>query len=277
MTKAEEAEAKKRCDVRRSNSSKHLPCPACSSMSLSLRCSPFFLLPPTCTRGDLLSQRPWTQEEDDTVRRLVAEQRGVDGANRWAEIAKYLRSEWQAMPRALAQSARPGDPQGRLDGRGGCHFDCEAGVDMSRTQALGRAGRRRDAPRARARNQHHRTCMRTIWPLASRVPRTSGHHVPASDEYRHHCQRFTRNSAPCKLFAPPPTSSSIVPLDVLTRSLVRTLVYCPLSPLPSLASPLRAPPTVARGRRNSAISGPRSRNSFPVAPTTRSKTTGTRG
>jgi hypothetical protein len=24
------------------------------------------------------------------VRRLVAEQRGVDGANRWAEIAKYL-------------------------------------------------------------------------------------------------------------------------------------------------------------------------------------------
>ena len=36
------------------------------------------------------SQRPWTQEEDDTVRRLVAEQRGVDGANRWAEIAKFL-------------------------------------------------------------------------------------------------------------------------------------------------------------------------------------------
>merc|ERR1719440_1885947 len=35
-------------------------------------------------------KRPWTQEEDDTVRRLVAEQRGVDGANRWAEIAKYL-------------------------------------------------------------------------------------------------------------------------------------------------------------------------------------------
>lgn len=59
-------------------------------MSLSLRCSSFFLLPPTCTRGDWLSQRPWTQEEDDTVRRLVAEQRGVDGANRWAEIAKYL-------------------------------------------------------------------------------------------------------------------------------------------------------------------------------------------
>lgn len=36
------------------------------------------------------AQRPWTQEEDDTVRRLVAEQRGVDGANRWAEIAKFL-------------------------------------------------------------------------------------------------------------------------------------------------------------------------------------------
>ena len=36
------------------------------------------------------AQRPWTLEEDDTVRRLVAEQRGVDGANRWAEIAKYL-------------------------------------------------------------------------------------------------------------------------------------------------------------------------------------------
>merc|ERR1719310_1170030 len=39
---------------------------------------------------EIAKKRPWSQEEDDTVRRLVAEQRGVDGANRWAEIAKYL-------------------------------------------------------------------------------------------------------------------------------------------------------------------------------------------
>ena len=68
---------------------------------------------------------------------------------------------------------------------------------------------------------------------------------------------------PLQTLCPSPTSSSIVPLDVLTRSLGTNLVYCPLSPLPSLASPLRAPPTVARGRRNSAISGPRSRKFLP--------------
>ena len=39
---------------------------------------------------EIAKKRPWTQEEDDTVRRLVHEQRGVDGANKWAEIAKYL-------------------------------------------------------------------------------------------------------------------------------------------------------------------------------------------
>ena len=47
---------------------------------------------PTLTKEEeeVAKKRPWTQEEDDTVRKLVAEQRGVDGANRWAEIAKYL-------------------------------------------------------------------------------------------------------------------------------------------------------------------------------------------
>ena len=41
---------------------------------------------PSCVH----TQRPWTNEEDETVRHLVAEQRGIDGANRWAEIAKFL-------------------------------------------------------------------------------------------------------------------------------------------------------------------------------------------
>ncbi len=35
-------------------------------------------------------KRPWTLEEDDLVRQLVAEQAGQDGANRWADIAKAL-------------------------------------------------------------------------------------------------------------------------------------------------------------------------------------------
>ena len=49
-------------------------------------------IPPALSAEEeaIAKKRPWTQEEDDTVRRLVAEQRGVDGANRWAEIAKYL-------------------------------------------------------------------------------------------------------------------------------------------------------------------------------------------
>ena len=61
-------------------------CRARASQHLPSQRAPLTLssLPPS------QSQRPWTQEEDDTVRRLVAEQRGVDGANRWAEIAKYL-------------------------------------------------------------------------------------------------------------------------------------------------------------------------------------------
>jgi len=46
--------------------------------------------PLTKEEEEVAKKRPWTQEEDDTVRKLVAEQRGVDGANRWAEIAKYL-------------------------------------------------------------------------------------------------------------------------------------------------------------------------------------------
>ena len=46
--------------------------------------------PMTKEEEAIAKKRPWTQEEDDTVRKLVAEQRGVDGASRWAEIAKWL-------------------------------------------------------------------------------------------------------------------------------------------------------------------------------------------
>ena len=212
------------------------------------------------------------------MRRLVAEQRGVDGANRWAEIAKYLpgrngkqcRERWHnQLDPAIRKDAWTAEEDATLIAKQ--VWTCLAHKHLG---ALGGAAMRH--AHERAISIIARAC--TLFGLSPRASRARAATM---------CQRPTNTATtasdspatppPCKLFAPPPTSSSIVPLDVLTRSLVRTLVYCPLSPLPSLASPLRAPPTVARGRRNSAISGPRSRNSFPVAPTTRSKTTGTRG